>query len=232
MTGETKMKLHKMFPSATLIVLLCSAASAASTTYDLKADWSDSANPNGAWTYSEGFPLSSKITLPHNDVSVCCGGPSGGVTAAWAPSSHLGNILPLWAKATGDNSASGYLAGDIIVHSTDGANGNPSLGFANVSWTAPADGTVEITGAIWYAHFGLSRSNDFVLVLNDSNVLASGTVSATNGRDRGNPIVFARQLRVKAGDVILFYVVRSPGQVFGSFAGVNLTITEQTLPAE
>src|SRR5215471_706195 len=116
------MKNRNLFRGATLLVVLCSAVSAATTTYDLKTDWSDSSNPNGVWTYSQGFPLSSKITLPHSDVSVCCP-PGSGITAAWAPSSNLGNFLPLWAKATADNVPAGFLAGDIIVHSTDNTKG-------------------------------------------------------------------------------------------------------------
>jgi len=44
-------------------LLLSSLATALSTqgaTYDLNADWSDSSNPNGVWTYREGTNA-----LPH-----------------------------------------------------------------------------------------------------------------------------------------------------------------------
>src|SRR2546422_3848490 len=71
----------------------CSAVSAA-TIYDLKTDWSDTNNPNGTWAYRQ-----DGSTLPHNDVSVCCGSPGFGINAAWAPGSVAGNFLPLWAKA-------------------------------------------------------------------------------------------------------------------------------------
>jgi hypothetical protein len=209
-----------VFQLSTLLLVLCSTLPAA-TIYDLKTDWSDTNNPNGVWAYRQG-----SNTLPHNDVSVCCGGPSAGITGAWAPSPFAGDFLPLWAKATGNNSASGFLAGDIIVHSVDGFNGNPTLGEANIIWTAPMAGTIDISGSIWYAHFPLVRSNDFVLML-DATKLASGTVSATNGATRANPLAFGVSgLGVNAGDVVELIVERSPGQAAGSFDGVNLTVTE------
>src|SRR5436190_24232492 len=99
-----------LFRRSTLFLVFCSALSAA-TIYDLKTDWSDTNNPNGAWAYRQ-----DGSTLPHNDVSVCCS-PGSGINAAWAPGSVLGNFLPLWAKATANNTAAGFLAGDIIVHS-------------------------------------------------------------------------------------------------------------------
>src|SRR5215471_4363381 len=104
-----------VFQLSTLFLVFCSTLLAA-TIYDLKTDWSDTNNPNGVWGYRQGSTL-----LPHNnDISVCCGGPSSGITAAWAPSPFSGDFLPWWARATGNNSASGFLAGDITVHSVDG----------------------------------------------------------------------------------------------------------------
>src|SRR5436190_22848687 len=126
-----------LFRRSTLFLVFCSALSAA-TIYDLKTDWSDTNNPNGAWAYRQDGSM-----LPHNDVSVCCA-PGFGILGAWAPSPRGGNFLPVWAKATGNNSGSGFLAGDILFHSVDGLKGNPDLGEGNVTWTAPVSGSIDI----------------------------------------------------------------------------------------
>ena len=208
-----------LFRRSAVLLVCCSALSAA-TIYDLKTDWNDISNPNGVWAYRQDGSL-----LLHNDVSVCC--PAGcGITAAWSPGPQRGAFLPLWAKATGDNTAAGFLAEDIIVHSVDDANGNSGAGEANVTWTAPMAGMLDISGGLWYAHAGFVRNNDFILTLNGA-MLASGTISATNGRNRANPLTFIESgLSVAAGDVVQLQVQRNPGQPFGSFAGVNLTIAE------
>ncbi len=121
------------------------------------------------------------------------------------------------------------MAGDIVVHSVDGANGNPALGLATITWTSPAYGTVTLSGGVWFAQPTVNRSNDFVLTdLANDTVLASGTVSATNGFDRLNPDKFSTNapFAIGEGDVIALTFAGSPGQTFGSFSGVDLTIDE------
>jgi hypothetical protein len=221
-------------PSRFRVTLVCAAMVGATTcvqantiTYDLNADWSNANNPNSVWAYRQGANL-----LPHpSDIGTACCVPGSGITGAWAPSGIVGNFLPFWVKATGNNAA-GFQTGDIIVHSVDGFNGNPALGETNVTWTAPVAGTIDITGSIWYAHFPLARSNDFRLELG-ANLLASGTIGALTGHDRANPLNFSSLgLSVSAGDVIEFIVQRSAGQSAGTINGVDLTIieTEATSP--
>jgi len=199
-----------------------SAALSAATIYDLKTNWSDTNNPNGVWAYRQGASI-----LPHqSDLTVCCGS-SFGITGGWAPGSQGGNFLPMWVQTTGDNpNPLNWLAGDIVLHSVDGFNGNPALGEANVTWTAPMAGTIDISVGIWYAQSGFGRSNDVTLMLG-ATTLDSGTVSEANGKNRANPLTFgAAGLNVNPGDVLTLQVQRSPGQGAGSFAGVNLTIAE------
>src|SRR6266545_5988916 len=76
---------------------------ASAATYDLAADWSNAANPNGVWTYREGTNA-----LP----SVADWTPLGSpvVQPAWAPSSAGGNFLPAWFKSTANNPS------DVDVH--------------------------------------------------------------------------------------------------------------------
>lgn len=185
------------------------STAAAASIWDLSADWSDAANPNGPWAYRQGStPLPALI--------------GGG----WGPGTQTGSSLPFWARTTADNAA-GFLAGDIIVHSVDSQNGNPNLGEANVAWTSPISGVIDVSGEVFYSQFPLVRSNDFLLMLN-STLLAAGTVSATNGRGRSNPLAFAvTSLAVSQGDVLQLIFQRSPGQSDGSIAGVRLTITPE-----
>jgi hypothetical protein len=204
-------KLTLALSVAFLLLLASPSVASAATIWDLATDWSDSANPNGPWAYRQG-----SNALP----ALAAGG--------WGPGTQPGNFLPFWAKASADNVA-GYQTGDIIVHSVDGQNGNPSLGEANVAWTSPISGVIDISGFAFYSQFPLGRSNDFTLMLN-STVLATGTVSSTNGYDRSNPLQFAATgVAVSAGDVVQLVFHRTPGQSDGSIAGVGLTIT-QTVP--
>lgn len=190
------------------LLLASPSATTAATIWDLSADWSNAANPNGPWAYRQGS----------NPLPALTGG-------GWAPGTQTGNFLPFWARATASNVA-GFQAGDIVVHSVDPQNGNPSLGEANVTWTSPVSGVVDVSGLLFYAQFPLSRSNDFVLTLN-SVVLATGTVSEANGYDRSNPLQFAASgLAVQPGDVLQLTVSRTAGQSDGSIAGVGLTITQ------
>ncbi len=208
---------------AVLLLLVLGVAQAmADATYDLETDWSNSNNPNGVWAYRQG-----SIDLPYqpNLGNACCGGPSSGIGGGWAPGQVGGNFLPFWVQAIGDNNTSGFLKGDILIHSVDPFNGNPGLGEANVTWTAPAAGTINISGDIFYAQFPLQRSNDYFLMLN-GNTLASGTVNYANS-DRNHPLMFGSDdLSVNAGDVVELLIERTPGQSPGSIDGLNLTITE------
>lgn len=209
-------------PRSVLFFVACTTLSAA-TIYDLKADWSDINNPNGPWAYRQGTTL-----LPYQPIlgPICCGFPFGG----WAPSANPHAFLPMIARdvpgAPGD-----LLPGDVWIHSVDGGNGNPALGEANVTWTAPSDGVIDIALGLWHAQTSYNRSNDFYLTLRTA-LLNSGTISATNGWTRNNPYTFnTTGLSVHTGDVIQFTLQRTPGQFSGTATGVNLTITLTPEPA-
>jgi hypothetical protein len=191
---------------------------ASSFTYDLKTDWSEVNNPNGVWQYRQGTTV-----LPHqsNIGGICCT-PSDGIAGGWAPGQVANNFLPFWVQATADTP--GYLTGDVIVHSSSSSNGDAN-GQANLTWTAPFAGTIDLAGGLWYAQWTTSRSNNFSLTLN-ATLLTSGTVSFTDSFDRSTPNSFTLTgLVVNAGDVVQLTVQRSAGFSFGTVAGVNLTIT-------
>src|SRR5882724_5676454 len=120
------------------------AARAGAQTYDLRADWSDTANPHGPWSCNEGGN-----PLPHVDWwqhAICCG--NGGWSAAqpgWARSESGTDRVPFWFKSRGVESPTAcgaaftidWVAGDVVVHTQDDSNGVGN-GVANVTWTSPA----------------------------------------------------------------------------------------------
>ena len=113
--------------------------------------------------------------------------------------------------------------------STADSSDNPSTlgGAAYVDWTAPVAGTVTISGDIWYADPQVQRSNNYILALGGTT-LATGTVAYNGGSTSAAPITFngGGTLPVTAGEVVSLEVPQSGGQAFGSFDGIDLSITE------
>jgi hypothetical protein len=206
---------------------------ASTVTYDLTSDWSNSANPNGVWSYDQGStPLPFQSNL---GIGSCFGG-AAGVTGGYAPGIDFGNAppcLPAMFQATGNAAnTEDYLTGDIVVHAQDPSNG-AGQGQATIVWTAPATGTITFTGAVWYAHSTVVRSEDFILS-HGADTLAGGTVAfdptyTTVGSGRTNPGDFSssNSIAVNAGDQVDLVIQRTPGSE-GGLTGVQLAITETT----
>jgi hypothetical protein len=120
--------------------------------------------------------------------------------------------------------------GDVVVHTTDPANG-PSSVPANILWTAPQAGTVTISGSVWQAATLAGRDNSWSLLVNGV-IVSSGASIATGGANRANPFLFsngtggsaALTQNVAAGSTIDLELDRTTA--FGYFVGVNFTITE------
>lgn len=192
--------------------LVASTAHASVTTYDLINDWSSS-NPNGPWTYLQGSSV-----LPYQPSVDSLGGNPG-----FAPSPHYGGFLPLFWQTAGPGS-------DIFIHSVDSANGNPAYGEAILTWTAPAAGTIDLTGYLYYGQYGLDRSNDYTLALG-ADTLATGTLSYVNAYGPANevPLSFT-DLAVTKGEVLSLTLVRSEGQTYGTETGLDLKVVETSVP--
>ena len=198
-------------------------------TYDLTKDWSNLTNPNDVWTYREGTKA-----LPFVSDWIWLG--SSVTQPAWAPSVNAGNFLPAWFQSTSNNpSGLDVLAGDIVTHTTDNANGSAN-GPSNVIWTSPSAGSIDISGSVWLA-LDRGRSNTWSILLNDV-LLTDGTISSGDAFDRSNPFTFAagsggatalQDIQVSTGDEIRLELVR--GSTFGEFVGVDLQVTLVPLPA-
>ena len=123
------MKQLHMCTAVVLVVLLISvqADDASADTYDLGADWSDTANPNGPWSYNGWDGLITTHVDDWNSQELGLGQP------AWASWSSDG-YLPCWFKST--KTYLDFLPGDIVTH-------NSHSGPSHITWTSPMAGTVE-----------------------------------------------------------------------------------------
>jgi len=224
-------RLNLPFTFGFLAMILFFSALAQADTFDLAAQWSNTSNPNGTWTYREGnnaLPL-----VPNYDF----GGTIPGFTPqpAWAPSDIGGHFLPVWLQSSQTGTPSGFysgavLPGDVIVHSTDVFNGSGE-GIANVIWTSPEAGTIDISGDIWWVR-NLGRANDFSVHVGGA-LVADGVISDGSIYTRSNALQFgAGGIPVLAGEVVELDVTQDPNSFAGEINGVNLQITESTATPE
>jgi hypothetical protein len=183
---------------------------AQATTYNLAADWSTSSNPNGAWSYNQGA-----APLPLFQNNWLATGLNAWTTAAGQP--------PSWSRAT--IAFGTAVAGDVIVHAS-----NSSDPLANVTWTSPAAGVIDVSGQAWDVQHATGRDDDWSLMLN-ATVLASrasilNVAKDSSDADFANNIVLGQTLNglaVQPGDVVTFQVRRIASN-FGHFTGVELNI--------
>jgi len=199
--------------------LLLAAPPAGATVFDLRADWSDSSNANGPWTYREGAnalpavadwsPLGSSATQP-----------------AWAPSNVGGSFLPAWFRAAADPGAAfDWEAGDVVVHTTDPTNGQ-GAGVANVLWVSPTAGIVTISGGLWDTRASQQDRSQLWELYVDGVLADSGSLPNTgaDGVSRAAPDPISYLGAVDAGDAVELRIFMSGTAVFGDFIGVNLTL--------
>lgn len=213
-----------------LLAMVAAFGSAYGAVYDLNSDWSDSANPNGVWSYRQGTSL-----LPHVDDWQHTFGGWNTPQPGWSESEDGNNRLPFIFKSNGsENFVHDFLAGDVLMHSTDGANGVGN-GRGNIAWTSPADGVVNVTGSTWIGR-DLGRTVDWAVLLNTTD-LTGGVVSSGDAYDRANPFGFAdgsggsgalTGISVSAGDQIIFET--NTENQYGDFVGINFTVEYQAVP--
>lgn len=185
-------------------------------TFDLAVDWSDVVNPNGAWSCNEGAN-----PLVHRQFN--WGGVSG--ETFWCTTSS-GTYPPAWCKAVTSYNPPDWQPGDVIVHSTTQGSG---YGLGNVTWTAPLDGTISISGLAWDAYHNSSRDDTWRLLVNDT---IYATRSSIYGIGRTDPEALFEEnlvpemsldsIEVLAGDVLTFEV--SANTHYGHFVGVDMQV--------
>lgn len=213
---------------------VCGGSAGASVIADLSTDWSNAnnpnnGNPNGTWEYRQGT-----IDLPLV-ANWNAAGTAGFTQPAWAPSNTAGNFLPAEFQAGSAASAvfgadpnnpghNNVLPGDVVMHTVDPFNGNPSLGLGNYLFTSKvAAGPVTISGIVWDAglFFGTSRPQDWALLLNGA-VIDSGNLSGTVSRSQAQTFDLNETLGI--GDRVELELFEAPNAAAGFFVGAELTI--------
>jgi hypothetical protein len=183
----------------------------------------DSGNPNGAWSFLEGSNL-----LPRVSAWQKLAGGWATDQAGWADSEDGNNRLPFWFLSNGSETFEhDYLAGDVVVHSTDSANGAGN-GPAELDWTATAAGTVSVSGAVWMGR-EIGRSNQWTLLVDDSTLI-NGDIASGDAYSRNSPFYFSTggggggsgNIVVEAGDRVRLKI-ESTNQ-YGDFVGVKLAV--------
>jgi hypothetical protein len=202
------------------LVFSASAQAPAPQLHDLAAEWSDAANPNGAWTYREGNNALPSVVWTQ----------AGYPQPAWAPSNVPGNYLPACFKATQLVAGLDWKLGDVVVHTTDSVNG-PNSGVANLIWTSPYTTSVTLSGSIWMCR-DIGRSVGWSLLVNGA-VLTSGDVSSGDPYSSSAPFFFdagsagplpLQGIAVNPGDVI--QLVLKTTRSFGDFVDIHWTIAQ------
>jgi hypothetical protein len=208
------MSIQRVLLGGALCAALALCPHSLAQSFDLKADWSDALNPNGAWSYNvNGSPAAS--TFRTGDT--------------WTvPQPSWGNIAG-WFKSNGTESfPHDWIAGDVITHS-------PDTGPTDIVWTAPSSGTIDVSGVIWPTR-DVGRTNIWRLFINGSEI-ATSSVASGDPYDRANPMSFASaaapgaldDVPVAAGQTVRLLVTSFDGN--GDYAGVNLSITLVPEPA-
>lgn len=89
------------------------------------------------------------------------------------------DVLRTSADGSGAGETSGaFLGGDLIVH-------GPNAGDAALLvWTAPAAGSIDFTGSVWYAHPAVNRCSE-VTVSPGGTVLGSQAILTWQFGNRG-----------------------------------------------
>ena len=193
--------------------------------WDLKKDWSDTANPNGVWSLKEGDNLIPALT---SGWQVLAGWSEAQLGFAEAATGN--QRIPFWYRSNGSETFSpDNLEGDIVLHTSDEFSGTGN-GPASVVWTSPISGTVSILGGVWMTR-DIGRANDWKLYHNGS-LFRNGSLSSGDAYNRACPFRFENgvspgapgpfNMIVAVGDEIKLEIVRSSAP--GDFVGVDLRI--------
>jgi hypothetical protein len=216
--------LHALLP---FVTALCCTAAQAATVYDLSGDFSNASNPNGVWSFTQGStPLAHYASSTANAINPAL------ANGYWGTGNDLNVNTPEVAKVTVNGSTTGaysdadFLTGDVILHSPNPGAGAPLF----INWTAPAAGTIDVSGLTWYAHSPVTRSND-VLVTLGNDTLTTGVLSNSSNNGRSNAFSYSFSgLAVSAGTVLSVRYTPTSGQTFGSIAGLSETVTFTASP--
>jgi hypothetical protein len=201
----------------------------ATTVYDLTTDWSDAANPSGPWSYREGSNL-----LPHVNAWQGLAGDFTSAQPAWARFETGTSNLPCFFRSSATvGIAHDWQTGDVVCHTTDSFNGVGS-GTANIVWTSPINGTINIAGAVWMGR-DIGRGNHWSLSIKGTPV-TGGDIASGDAYSRAAPFAFSAGsggagvlsgVSVVTGDKLELDLTRTSTP--GDYACITWTVTVTAL---
>ena len=212
------------------LVLCNGTAQAAQSIYSLNADWSDTSNPNGPWSYNlNNGPITQHQTfwwgqagwgyLWLGDGAILKGSSPGGMTDPW------GNLVP---------PAHDWQPTDVVLHALSIPYGGDTS-FLNVTWTSPADGTIDISGRAWDAQIFSDRDVRWSLSVGGETFAERSSVQGLYRTDSGaqfaSNLVGLHSLTgipVTQGEVVEFEVATQT--YYGHFVGLDENITFTLVP--
>ena len=207
-------------PALTLALLGALASPAAAQTWDARADYGTTTNPNGAWTY--GFAATAGSAGAPAAVTAHTSTNLGADVHSWYTSGLCGDNTPAVAKNLGATTftygGSGNIgAGELVVHP------GCSNQFAVVRFTAPAagftPGAYDLTASFRGADIGYRTIG----------VYLNGTALFEDFLNGGASASYAGARTLAAGDVVDL-VVGAAGDYRYDQTGANLTISAVTAP--
>lgn len=180
--------VHKLVRSLLPII---AAAAAYGNVWDAAADFSDTTNPNGVWSYLYAFPSGNPTLFTQSSVNSSTGWPG------WWDYQNIPDSIYMYANNSGQN----YYANNRFVPN-DSFQMDPEGGTVFVDFTAPQAGQYTIQGYFVAADTALYQHPYPVEVLDNSSVVWSSTLS---NFDDGS--VFNLTENLAAGDTIAFSVL-------------------------
>ncbi len=205
--------------------IVLAAPPARAQTYDLAADWSITANPNGAWTYGRMdaslnfFPFTSTVDAAYL-------GDFTGPQPSWN-----GGYPMVLGKST-ETCIHDFPLDRVGGHTYNDSN------YMAVRWTAPTGGRFDISGGAWMFR-EIGRADLISLYINGvalfDDVLiparSAGNNSGATFRLGDAMIADGRsasallQVPLAAGDTVTLAVRKTAASPYGDYVGVDLTIT-------
>lgn len=190
-------------------------------TYSLNADWSNTNNPNGVWSYNQNAtPINTFQTfwwgqagwgyLWLGDGCVIKGSYPAGMNDPW------GNPL---------EPAHDWRPGDVVIHGLSIPYGGDTT-FVNITWTSPADGTIDISGRAWDAEIFADRDMSWTLIVGGETVAQRSSVRGIYRKDKSATFSANRvakhpltSIQVTQGEVVEFRVAATT--YYGHFLGLQ-----------
>jgi hypothetical protein len=190
-------------------------------TYSLNADWSNTNNPNGVWSYNyNASPITTFQTfwwgqagwgyLQLGDGCVIKGSYPTGMNDPW------GNPL---------EPAHDWLPGDVVLSALSIPYGGDTT-FVNITWTSPADGKIDIIGRTWDAEIFPDRDMSWSLIVGGETFAQRSSLFGIYRKDKQAKFSANRiakhsltNIHVTQGEVVEFRVVATT--YYGHFVGVE-----------